>query len=98
MEPGSLITQKILDYCKPLSLIFVMGYTKTGKVTIARRLSKDLDRELFIADEFIKKYGYDNALDQFELELEHCYYAGKQVIFEGILCFRLLRRLLKKQK
>ena len=96
MEPGSLITEKIIEYCKPLQIIMILGKTKSGKVTIARKLAKELDRELFIADEFIEKHGYDNALDQFEMELDHCYYAGKSVIFEGILCFRLLRKLIEK--
>lgn len=97
MDPKSLITDKIVDYCKPLQLIFVVGFTKSGKVTIAKELSKRLDnRPLYIADEFIERYGYDHALDEFESQLERAYYGGEQVIFEGILCFRLLRRLAEK--
>lgn len=96
MDPKSLITEKIIEYCKPLQIIMILGKTKSGKVTIARKLAKELDRELFIADEFIERYGYDNALNQFEMELDHCYYAGKSVIFEGILCYRLLRKLIGK--
>ena len=96
MNPSTLITSKIVKYCEPLPLIFVMGYTKTGKVTIARKLAEQLNRTLYIADEFIEKHGYDHALDEFEMELERCYYSGEKVIFEGILCFRLLRILAKK--
>lgn len=97
LNPKDLITDKIVDYCKPLQLIFVIGFTKSGKVTIAKELSKRLDnRPLYIADEFIERYGYDHALDEFESQLERAYYGGEQVIFEGILCFRLLRRLIEK--
>lgn len=96
MDPKSLITERIVEYCRPLQIIMILGKTKSGKVTIARKLAKELDRELFIADEFIERYGYDNALNQFEMELDHCYYAGKSVIFEGILCYRLLRKLIGK--
>ena len=97
MKPDSLITQKIVDYCKPLQIIMILGKTKSGKVTIARKLSQELDnRELYIADEFINKHGYDNALDQFEMELDHCYYGGKSVIFEGVLCYRLLRKIIER--
>jgi len=97
MDPKSLINDRIVDYCKPLQLIFVIGFTKSGKVTIAKELSKRLDnRPLYIADEFIERYGYDHALDEFESQLERSYYGGEQVIFEGILCFRLLRRLIEK--
>jgi hypothetical protein len=96
MNPESLITEKIVNYCEPLQIIMILGAVKSGKVTIARKLAKELNRELFVADEFIERYGYDNALDQFEMELDNCHYAGKSVIFEGILCFRLLRKLIGK--
>jgi hypothetical protein len=96
MEPGNLITEKIVEYCKPLQLIFVVGFTKTGKVTIAKKLAKELNRSLYIADEFIERHGFDHALDEFEMEVERIYYNGEKAIFEGILCFRLLRRLIKK--
>lgn len=96
MKPESLITEKIIEYCRPLHIIMILGKTKSGKVTIARKLAKELDRELFIADEFIERHGYDNVLDQFEMELDNYYHNGKSVIFEGILCFRLLRKLIEK--
>lgn len=96
MSPESLITEKVVDYCKKQTIIMILGKTKSGKVTIARKLAMETGHELFIADEFIEKYGYEDALNQFETELNHCYYSGKNCIFEGILCYRLLRRLAKK--
>ena len=96
MSPESLITQKIIDYCKTQQIIVILGPVKSGKVTIARKLAMDTGHELFIADEFIEKYGYENALNQFQIELDHCYHSGKNCIFEGILCYRLLRRLVKE--
>lgn len=96
MSPESLITQKIIDYCKTQQIVMILGKTKSGKVTISRKLAMDTGHELFIADEFIEKYGYENALNQFQIELDHCYHSGKNCIFEGILCYRLLRRLVKE--
>lgn len=96
MNPESLITDKIINYCKNQQIIMILGKTKSGKVTIARKLAMETGHELYIADDFIERHGYDNALDQFEMELDHCYHAGKRVIFEGILCYRLLRRLVTK--
>lgn len=96
MDPCSLINQKIIDYCKSQKIIMIIGKTKSGKVSIARKLAMETGHELFIADEFIERHGYDNALDQFEMELDYCYQSGKNVIFEGILCYRLLRKLIGK--
>jgi len=95
MNPKDLVTDKLVDICRPLQTIFVIGYTKTGKYTIAKELSERLNREMFVSDEFQERYR-EKALDQLEMEIEHCYYAGKNVIFEGILGFRLLRRLAQK--
>lgn len=96
MDPCNLINQKIVDYCKSQKIIMIIGKTKSGKVSIARKLAMETGHELFIADEFIERHGYDNALDQFEMELDYCYQSGKNVIFEGILCYRLLRKLIGK--
>lgn len=96
MNPEILVTEKIVDYAKTQQIIMILGATKTGKVTIARKLAMETGHELFIADEFIGKHGYDNALDQFEMEIDHCYYSGKRAIFEGVLCYRLLRKLVEK--
>ena len=96
MNPTDLITDKIIEYCRGQQIIMILGPTKSGKVSIARKLSMDTGHELFIADEFIQRYGMDNALEQFEMEIDNCYYTGKNCIFEGILCYRLLRRLTEK--
>jgi len=96
MSPESLVTDKIIDYCRNQQIIMILGKTKSGKVTIARKLAMDTGHELFIADEFIEKCGYENALNQFQTELDNCYHSGKNCIFEGILCYRLLRRLVKE--
>lgn len=95
MKPENLITQKIVDYCKTQKMILILGKTKSGKVTIARQLAMETGFELNVADDFIEIYGYDHALNQFESRLEHCYHTNQPCIFEGILCYRLLRRLAK---
>lgn len=97
MNPKDLITPKIIDYCKSLPLIFILGPTKSGKVTISKELSKQLDnRELLIADEYIENYGYEYALDRLESDMKDHYYNCVPVILEGILCFRLLRKMVKE--
>lgn len=97
MNPKDLVTEKIVDYCKPLSLIFILGPTKSGKVTISKELSKQLDdRELLIADEYIENYGYDFALDRFENDVKDHYYNCIPIIVEGILGYRLLRKIVKE--
>ncbi len=96
MNPKDLITQKIVDYCKPLTLIFVVGYTKTGKITIAKELSKQLeDRTLLISDDYISNYGHEQALNMLERDMNEYYYSGTHIIIEGILGFRLLRKMVK---
>jgi len=96
MDPKSLITSKIVDYCRPLTLIFVIGATKSGKVTIAKELSKQLDdRTLFISDDYIRMYDQDEALNILERDVNEYYYSGYHIIVEGILGFRLLRRMAK---
>jgi len=95
MNLEDLITEKIVEYCEPLNIIFVIGYTKTGKITIARKLAKELNRTLLISDEFIEKYGHEDAITYLENELQQYYYSVTPIIVEGILGFRLLRKLAK---
>lgn len=93
-NPKDLVTQKIVDYCKQLQIIFVIGFTKTGKVTIAKELAKQLNYDILIADDFIENYGHDGALTMFKNEVERKFYNGDRFIVEGVLCFRLLRKLI----
>jgi len=96
MKPETLVTEKIIEYCRPLTLIFVLGATKSGKVTIAKELSKQLDdRIILISDDYIRLYGQDGALDMLEQDMNEYYYSGYYIIVEGILGFRLLRRMVK---
>ena len=93
-NPKDLVTQKIVDYCKQLQIIFVIGFTKTGKVTIAKELAKQLNYDILIADDFIENYGHNGALTMFKNEVERKFYNGDKFIVEGVLCFRLLRKLI----
>lgn len=96
MNPKDLVTEKIVDYCLPLTLIFVLGATKSGKVTIAKELSRRLDdRTLFMSDDYIRLYGQNEALDMLDKDMNEYYYSGYRIIIEGILGFRLLRRMAK---
>lgn len=96
MNPKDLVTDKIVDYCRPLSVILIIGFTKSGKVTIAKELSRQLDnRKLFISDEYITNWGHDEALGRLEEDINESYYDSDPIIIEGILGFRLLRRMVK---
>lgn len=94
MNPKDLITPRIVDFCRDLPLIFVVGVTKSGKITIAKELSKQLDnRILLISDEYVEKYDHNDALNMLERDMNENYYSTFPIIVEGILGFRLLRRM-----
>lgn len=94
MNPADLITPKIVEYCKSLQMIFVIGYTKTGKVTISKKLAKELNRTLLIADDYIETYGHEDAIIYFQRDIEKYYHSNVPFIAEGVLCFRVLRKLI----
>ena len=57
MNPADLVTPQLINYCSPLQTIVVCGYTKTGKITIAKKLAEQLNRVLFISDDYsFEKY------------------------------------------
>lgn len=93
VDPSSLVSDKLIEYCADLPIIIVIGPSKSGKVTIARKISENTGATLYIADEYIDTYGYDKALDYFKQDFLQAYYYGQKAIFEGILSYRLLRQL-----
>ncbi len=95
MNPTDLVSPRIVDYCRPLNLILIIGAVKSGKVTIARKLASELDRILLISDDYIERYGQHDALNYLEQEMNDYYYSATPIIVEGILGFRLLRRMIK---
>lgn len=95
LNPKDLVTEKIVNYCRPLSHILIIGSVKSGKVTIARKLASELDRILLISDDYIERYGQNDALNYLEQEMNDYYYSATPIIVEGILGFRLLRRMIK---
>lgn len=87
MNPVELVTPELVEHCKNFTVIVVCGFTKTGKVAIAKKLSTDLNRHLLISDDY--------GIDEFELFKDSCIGIYKQkmpVIIEGVLSFRLLRK------
>jgi hypothetical protein len=92
MNPAELITPQIINFCKNIQTIVVCGYTKTGKITISKKLSETLNRRLFISDDYsFEKYG-DKSLYVFMDNILPYYKLNIPIIVEGILCFRLLRK------
>lgn len=91
MNPVDLITPELIEICKNKQLIVVCGYTKTGKVTIAKKLAEQLGRKLLISDDY-QMFGVDESLQMMMEDIIICLKNKEQIIVEGILCFRLLRK------
>ena len=62
MNPADLVTKDLIKYCNNFPIIVVCGYTKTGKVTIARKLSQSLNRPLLESDNYIDYHDRSNSL------------------------------------
>lgn len=89
MKPADLVTPELIQYCSQFNTIAVLGYTKTGKLPIARKIAQELDRPLFISDEYLE---LKEPLDAFMGDVTWHQRRGNQIIIEGTLCFRLLRK------
>jgi 2-phosphoglycerate kinase len=91
MNPADLVTPQLINLCSRNNTIVICGFTKTGKITIAEKLAKELNRKLFISDnyQFVKP---DESLYVFMDDIMKEYKNGTPMIVEGILCFRLLRK------
>jgi len=89
MKPSDLVTPELIQYCIQFNTIVILGYTKTGKLPIARKIAQELDRPLFISDEYLK---LKEPLDAFMSDITWHQRRGNQIIIEGTLCFRLLRK------
>lgn len=88
MNPADLVTPQILSICEQSPIIVVCGYTKTGKVTIARKIANTLKRRLFISDDY-QIYGPQEAM---YVLLKDLLTENRPFIVEGVQCFRLLRK------
>ena len=92
MNPESLVTQHLIDYCRNLNTIIICGYTKTGKVNIAKKLAQALNRPLFMSDDYINIADREQSLYNLIDHILPYYQSNQPIIIEGILCFRLLRK------
>lgn len=91
INPIDLVTSDLIEKCQNKQLIIVCGYTKTGKVTIAKELAKKLNRKLLISDDY-QMFGVEESLQMLMDDIIICLKNKEQIIVEGILCFRLLRK------
>jgi hypothetical protein len=92
MNPSKLITPELVDYCSQFKTITVLGYTKTGKITIAKKLSQELNYPLFISDHYININNREQLLYDMMNHIIPYYNSNQPLIIEGILGFRLLRK------
>jgi uridine kinase len=90
MNPIDLITPELIEICKDKKLIVVCGYTKTGKVTIAKKLAEELNRKLLKSDDY--QMFEEQSLEMLMNDVIDSLKRKEQIIVEGILCFRLLRK------
>jgi adenylate kinase family enzyme len=92
MNPADLVTSNLINYCSQFKTIIILGYTKTGKVTIAKKLAQKLNYPLFESDYYIniedRKQSLYNLID----DILPYYQSNQPLIIEGILGFRLLRK------
>lgn len=89
MKPSDLVTPELINYCSQFNTIVVLGYTKTGKLPIAKKIATELDRPLFISDEYLE---LKDPLEAFMGDVTYHQRSGNRIIVEGTLCFRLLRK------
>jgi len=92
MNPADLVTDDLIDYCKNFSTIIICGYTKTGKITIAKKLAQKLNYPIFISDYYLERNNVDQSLYDLINDILPYYITNQPIIVEGVLCFRLLRK------
>ena len=89
MKPADLVTPELIQHCSQFNTIVVLGYTKTGKLPIAKKIATELNRPLFISDEYLE---LKDPLDAFMNDIILHQKRKNQIVIEGTLCFRLLRK------
>jgi hypothetical protein len=89
MKPADLVTPELIQHCSQFNTIVVLGYTKTGKLPIAKKIATELNCPLFISDEYLE---LKDPLDAFMNDIILHQKRKNQIIVEGTLCFRLLRK------
>ena len=89
MKPTDLITPELIQRCSNFNTIVILGYTKTGKLPIAKKLAQELNYTLFISDDYLE---LKDPLDSFMSDINYHQMNKNPIIIEGTLCFRLLRK------
>ena len=89
MKPADLVTPELIQHCSQFNTIVVLGYTKTGKLPIAKKIATELNCPLFISDEYLE---LKDPLDAFMNDIILHQKRKNQIVIEGTLCFRLLRK------
>jgi len=91
MNPADLVTPSLINYCSNMNTIVVCGFTKTGKITLANKLAKELNRKIFLSDDY-QFVDPNESLYAFMKDIIPFHQNKTPIIVEGILCFRLLRK------
>ena len=97
MNPVDLATPELVEYVGSKPTVVILGYTKTGKYPIAKKLAEELNRPLFVSDDYGYQDSTDKGLYRFMDAIMPLYNEETPMIIEGVLCFRLLRKGLQLQ-
>ena len=85
MKPTDLITPELIQRCSNFNTIVVLGYTKTGKLPIAKKLAQELNYTLFISDDYLE---LKDPLEALMSDINYHQMNKNPIIIEGTLCFR----------
>lgn len=91
MNPADLVTDSLINACKHKKNIVILGFTKTGKITIAKKIAEHLNIPVLISD-YYYELNKDNALEYMINDIKYFKASNIPYIAEGVLCFRLLRK------
>jgi hypothetical protein len=87
----SINSPAFLDSLKPYRKIVLFGYTKTGKVKIAKTISEHLGIKLIKTDDF-QHIDFKQAVYTMLNLLTSLETTGTPFIIEGVQCARILRK------
>ena len=82
------VTKKLIKICKKYKTIVIYGYTKSGKVIIAKELAKQLNCKLIISDNY-KRLGFYKGMYYIRDVIKD---NDEQIIIEGVQSGRILRK------
>lgn len=85
---NDLITDELVNLCKDKKRIIIYGHAKSGKILIAKELSRLLNFKLIVSDDYMH-LGFKDAMYHIK---EIAMLSNEPLIIEGVQASRLLRK------